>query len=41
MALLGVETPVQFMITGGVLLTAVVFDSLARRAADSRGQRSD
>ncbi|WP_329310924.1 sugar ABC transporter permease [Streptomyces sp. NBC_01262] len=38
MALLGVETPVQFMITGGVLLTAVVFDSLARRAADSRGR---
>jgi D-xylose transport system permease protein len=38
MALLGVETPVQFMITGGVLLTAVVFDSLARRAAESHGR---
>ncbi|MFC4506846.1 MULTISPECIES: sugar ABC transporter permease [Streptomyces] len=38
MALLGVEPPVQFMITGGVLYTAVVFDSLARRAADSRGR---
>jgi D-xylose transport system permease protein len=38
MALLGVETPVQFMITGGVLLTAVVFDSLSRRAAESRGR---
>ncbi|CAM5737144.1 hypothetical protein SALBM311S_04131 [Streptomyces alboniger] len=38
MALLGVEPAVQFMITGGVLLTAVVFDSLARRAAASRGR---
>ncbi|MFF3328878.1 sugar ABC transporter permease [Streptomyces sp. NPDC002888] len=36
MALLGVEPPVQFMITGGVLFAAVVFDSLARRAAQSR-----
>ena len=36
MALLGVESPVQFMITGGVLLAAVVVDSLARRAAESR-----
>ena len=36
MALLGVEPAVQFMITGGVLLTAVVFDALARRAAESR-----
>ncbi|GAA3778465.1 ABC transporter permease [Streptomyces phyllanthi] len=35
MALLGVQPPVQFMITGGVLFTAVVFDSLARRAAES------
>uniref|UniRef100_UPI003F59671E sugar ABC transporter permease n=1 Tax=Streptomyces asoensis TaxID=249586 RepID=UPI003F59671E len=32
MALLGVEPPIQFMITGGVLFTAVVFDSLTRRA---------
>ncbi|MEU9670508.1 sugar ABC transporter permease [Streptomyces bobili] len=38
MALLGAEPAVQFMITGGVLLIAVVFDSLARRAAESRGQ---
>ncbi|MCX4907381.1 sugar ABC transporter permease [Streptomyces sp. NBC_00878] len=38
MALLGVEPAVQFMITGGVLLTAVVFDSLARRAGESRGR---
>ncbi|MGW1785162.1 sugar ABC transporter permease [Streptomyces sp. NPDC002143] len=38
MALLGVEPPVQFMITGGVLLAAVTFDSLARRAAESRGR---
>ncbi|CAM5710621.1 sugar ABC transporter permease [Streptomyces aurantiogriseus] len=36
MALLGVEPPIQFMITGGVLFTAVVFDSLARRAAEAR-----
>ncbi|WP_232838835.1 sugar ABC transporter permease [Streptomyces geranii] len=36
MALLGVETAVQFMITGGVLITAVIFDSLARRTAASR-----
>ncbi|MGW0946164.1 sugar ABC transporter permease [Streptomyces sp. NPDC002623] len=38
MALLGVEPPVQFMITGGVLLAAVTFDSLARRAAEARGR---
>ncbi|WP_415924826.1 sugar ABC transporter permease [Streptomyces sp. AK04-3B] len=38
MALLGVEPPVQFMVTGGVLYTAVVLDSLARRAAHARGR---
>ncbi|GAA3894922.1 ABC transporter permease [Streptomyces lacrimifluminis] len=38
MALLGVETAVQFMITGGVLITAVIFDSLARRTPESRGR---
>ncbi|MFF4398107.1 sugar ABC transporter permease [Streptomyces sp. NPDC001480] len=38
MALLGVESSVQFMITGGVLFAAVVFDSLASRAAESRGR---
>lgn len=38
MALLGVQPAVQFMITGGVLLIAVVFDALARRAAESRGR---
>ncbi|WP_408995456.1 sugar ABC transporter permease [Streptomyces caniscabiei] len=38
MALLGVQPAVQFMITGGVLLVAVVFDSLARRAAETRGR---
>ncbi|MFI5798621.1 sugar ABC transporter permease [Streptomyces sp. NPDC051677] len=37
MALLGLDPPVQFMITGGVLYTAVVFDALARRAAETRG----
>jgi D-xylose transport system permease protein len=38
MALLGVQPAIQFMITGGVLLTAVVFDSLTRRAAEARGR---
>ncbi|MFF1546068.1 sugar ABC transporter permease [Streptomyces sp. NPDC058291] len=38
MALLGVEPPIQFVVTGGVLYVAVVFDSLARRAAASRGR---
>ncbi|MEH0635155.1 sugar ABC transporter permease [Streptomyces bottropensis] len=38
MALLGVQSAVQFMITGGVLLVAVVFDSLARRAAEARAR---
>jgi ABC-type xylose transport system permease subunit len=38
MALLGVQPAVQFMITGGVLLIAVVFDSLARRTAESHGR---
>ncbi|MDX3456118.1 sugar ABC transporter permease [Streptomyces sp. ME02-8801-2C] len=36
MALLGVQTAVQFMITGGVLITAVIIDSLARSTAASR-----
>ncbi|MFD3581914.1 sugar ABC transporter permease [Streptomyces sp. NPDC058683] len=38
MALLGVQTAVQFMITGGVLVIAVVFDSLARRAGVAAGR---
>ncbi|MFD4502747.1 sugar ABC transporter permease [Streptomyces sp. NPDC058457] len=38
MALLGVQPAVQFMITGGVLLIAVVFDALARRAAAGRAR---
>ncbi|WP_406007766.1 sugar ABC transporter permease [Streptomyces sp. NBC_00637] len=38
MALLGVEPPAQFMITGGVLFIAVVVDSLTRRSAESRGR---
>ncbi|MER5517734.1 sugar ABC transporter permease [Streptomyces sp. NPDC002763] len=38
MALLGVQPAVQFMITGGVLLVAVVFDSLARRAGAATGR---
>ncbi|ADI10888.1 ABC transporter permease protein [Streptomyces bingchenggensis BCW-1] len=38
MALLSVESALQFMITGGVLLAAVVLDSLARRSPNSRGR---
>ncbi|MGW4909756.1 sugar ABC transporter permease [Streptomyces sp. NPDC004270] len=38
MALLGVQPAVQFMITGGVLLVAVVFDSLARRTGAAAGR---
>ncbi|MEU6550333.1 sugar ABC transporter permease [Streptomyces sp. NPDC046915] len=38
MALLGVESSVQFMITGGVLFAAVVLDSLANRGAEARGR---
>ncbi|MDX3749487.1 ABC transporter permease subunit [Streptomyces sp. AK08-02] len=38
MALVGVQTAVQYMITGGVLITAVIFDSLARRTPESRGR---
>ncbi|MCQ9136307.1 sugar ABC transporter permease [Streptomyces hilarionis] len=38
MALLGVDSPIQFIVTGGVLYVAVVLDSLARRAALARGR---
>ncbi|MEU5208593.1 sugar ABC transporter permease [Streptomyces sp. NPDC020742] len=37
-ALMGIQTAVQFMITGGVLLVAVVIDSLSRRAQRSHGR---
>ncbi|WP_435798419.1 sugar ABC transporter permease [Streptomyces decoyicus] len=37
-ALMGIQTAVQFMITGGVLLVAVVIDSLARRAQKAHGR---
>ncbi|MGD3108302.1 sugar ABC transporter permease [Streptomyces sp. YGL11-2] len=37
-ALLGVQPAVQFMITGGVLLVAVVIDSLSRRAQRAHGR---
>nr|WP_223735288.1 sugar ABC transporter permease [Streptomyces purpurogeneiscleroticus] len=37
MALLGIQAAVQFMITGGVLLAAVVLDSLTRRSQKARG----
>ncbi len=38
MALLGVGSPVQFMITGGVLYTAVVLDALTRHSAETHGR---
>ncbi|WP_237322857.1 sugar ABC transporter permease [Streptomyces sp. JJ36] len=38
MALLGLASAVQFMITGGVLLVAVVVDTLARRARRMHGR---
>ncbi len=38
MALQGVQPAVQFMITGGVLLIAVISDAVARRAAESHGR---
>jgi D-xylose transport system permease protein len=38
MALLGVQVAVQFMITGGVLLAAVVVDSLSRRLQTAHGR---
>ncbi|WP_336320340.1 sugar ABC transporter permease [Streptomyces lavendofoliae] len=37
-ALLGIQASVQFMITGGVLLVAVVIDSLSRRAQKAHGR---
>ncbi|WP_326597785.1 sugar ABC transporter permease [Streptomyces sp. NBC_01803] len=38
MALLGIQVAVQFMITGGVLLAAVVVDSLSRHLRKARGR---
>ncbi|MDH2391143.1 sugar ABC transporter permease [Streptomyces sp. HNM0663] len=38
MALLGIQAAVQFMITGGVLLAAVVIDSLSRRTQQAHGR---
>lgn len=38
MDLLGKSTPVKFMITGAVLLAAVILDSLARRGRQSSGR---
>lgn len=37
-ALMGIQTAAQFMITGGVLLVAVVIDSLSRRAQRAHGR---
>ncbi|EST37160.1 hypothetical protein N566_14565 [Streptomycetaceae bacterium MP113-05] len=38
MALLGIQASVQFMVTGGVLLAAVVIDSLSRRSQQAHGR---
>jgi D-xylose transport system permease protein len=38
MALLGIQASVQFMITGSVLLAAVVVDSLSRRSQEAHGR---
>ncbi|MFV2118054.1 sugar ABC transporter permease [Streptomyces sp. Act-28] len=38
MSLLGIEAAVQFMITGGVLLAAVVIDTVARRTRREHGR---
>lgn len=37
-ALLGIQTAAEYMITGGVLLLAVVIDSLSRRAQKAHGR---
>jgi D-xylose transport system permease protein len=37
MVLIGVQPSVQSMITGGVLLAAVVLDSLSRRSQKTHG----
>ncbi|MEU0669455.1 sugar ABC transporter permease [Streptomyces lavendulocolor] len=37
-ALLGIQAAVQYMITGGVLLVAVVIDALSRRAQKAHGR---
>ena len=36
--LVGVESAVRFMVTGGVLLLAVAIDSVSRRARSSSGR---
>ncbi|WP_391858161.1 sugar ABC transporter permease [Streptomyces silvisoli] len=38
MLLMGIQTTVQYMITGGVLLAAVVLDSLSRRSQKTHGR---
>ncbi|MGW7006036.1 sugar ABC transporter permease [Streptomyces sp. NPDC054933] len=38
MLLLGIQTTVQYMITGGVLLAAVVLDSLSRHSQQAHGR---
>ncbi|MFJ8695937.1 sugar ABC transporter permease, partial [Streptomyces roseolilacinus] len=38
MSLLGIRSAVQFMITGGVLLAAVVIDTVARRTRREHGR---
>jgi D-xylose transport system permease protein len=38
MALLGIASAVQYMITGAVLLAAIVIDSVSRRAQKTTGR---
>lgn len=38
LALQGIETPIQYMITGGVLLATVVIDSVSRKTQKSAGR---
>ncbi|WP_394429340.1 sugar ABC transporter permease [Streptomyces sp. SGAir0957] len=38
LALQGIETPIQYMITGGVLLATVVIDSISRKTQKSAGR---
>jgi D-xylose transport system permease protein len=40
LALEGIATPVQYMITGGVLLATVVIDSITRKTQKTAGARS-
>ena len=38
LSLEGIETPVQYMVTGGVLLATVVIDSVTRKTQKTAGR---